>query len=430
VSRPIARADYIVFVPQLRYNNNHMRIQEPALKISSSRVAKDFFLSARRAEEGVVSTTPTKVQRRGRRKSPQPHGDMANLLLRHVASDSEGIKHTFVLAPRAAKDWPISRPKRFSRWVLISGSLAYDRIMDYPGRFSDSVVKGKTHTLNISFVAQKLSESFGGTAGNIAYGLALLGEKPTVLASAGQDFARYRERLLRAGADVSRVRIIPKKPTASATIMTDRADNQITAFHLGAMAEPYRITAKDIPSKAFAIVAAGNLHDMRRLPALYRKKHVDFIFDPGQQIPALSARDIRNGITGAKVFISNDYELAMVAKKTGWTDKEILSRVETLVTTLGAKGSLIRTNTRAGIKTFHILPVRAKKVVDPTGAGDAYRAGFIKGLFAGWPVEVAGCFGGVLSAFAIETYGPQEYRVTFRKACSRYVKSFGTKLPQ
>lgn len=313
--------------------------------------------------------------------------------------------------------------------IFVSGSLAYDRIMDYPGLFSDSVVLDKTHALNISFVAGKLSESFGGTAGNIAYGLAHLGERPTVLAAAGHDFSRYRERLLRAGADMSRVRIISGNPTASATIMTDRADNQVVAFHLGAMAEPCRVRTDDIPSSSLAIVAAGNIEDMRRLPVLYRKERVGFIFDPGQQIPALNIRDLKNGLTGAKVFISNDYELAMVVKKIGWTEKEILSRVEILVTTLGAKGSLVRMSTRAGTRTLRIPRARAKKAVDPTGAGDAYRAGFIKGLLAGWPLEITGRFAGVLAACAIETYGPQGYLITFRKACERYVKSFGTRPP-
>lgn len=309
--------------------------------------------------------------------------------------------------------------------ILVSGSLAYDKIMEYPGCFSDHIMPGRIHTLNLSFVTENLREHFGGTAGNIAYGLALLGEKPAILAAAGRDFESYREWLERAGVSMDFTRVISDKPTTLSHIMTDRADNQIAALCIGAMAYSCEMSKEQIPADAFAIVAPGNIDDMRRLPALYREKKISFMFDPGQQIPALSADDIRNGITGAKVFIANDYELALVLEKTGWTEEDILERAETFVTTLGAEGSRIR----IGGKVFEIPPSRAKEVVDPTGAGDAYRAGFIKGLLAGWPLEVAGRFAGVMAACAIEVYGPQEYRVSFPEARTRYKESFGMELP-
>src|SRR3989338_4687247 len=225
------------------------------------------------------------------------------------------------------------------RTILVSGSLAYDKIMEYPGRFSDHIMPDKIHAINLSFVAENLREHFGGTAGNIAYGLALLGEKPAVLASAGKDFGPYRERLEQVGVSLDFVHIISDKPTTLSNIMTDRADNQIAALSIGAMAHSCGIKEEEIPADAFAIIAPGNIDDMRRLPALYRKKNIPFIFDPGQQIPALSADDIRNGITGANVFIANDYELALVLEKTGWTEEDILGRAEVLVTTLGENGS-------------------------------------------------------------------------------------------
>ena len=309
--------------------------------------------------------------------------------------------------------------------ILISGSLAYDKIMEYPGRFSDHIMPGKVHTLNLSFVTENLREHFGGTAGNIAYGLALLGEKSIVLAAAGKDFESYRGWLEQAGVNLDFVRVVSDKPTTLSNIMTDRADNQIAALFIGTMAYPCEMNEEGIPADAFAVVAPGNIDDMRRLPALYREKKIPFIFDPGQQIPALSADDIRNGITGAKVFIANDYELALVLGKTGWTEEDILERAETLVTTLGEKGSRIRTRE----KIFDIPPALAKKVVDPTGAGDAYRAGFIKGLLADWPLEVAGRFASVMAVCAIEVYGPQEYRVSFSEARARYKESFGMELP-
>ena len=334
--------------------------------------------------------------------------------------------------------------------ILVSGSLAYDKIMEYPGRFSDHIMPDKIHTINLSFVTENLRENFGGTAGNIAYGLALLGEKPTILASAGRDFQTYRARLEKVGANLDFVRIISDKSTALCNIMTDRADNQIAALYIGAMAYPCGIKDDEIPTDAFAIISPGNIDDMRRFPALYREKKIPFIFDPGQQIPALSADEIRNGINGAKIFISNDYELALVLEKTGWTEKDILGQAEILVTTLGENGSRIRTGeniiapvrgsaplcarstrllARAASNGVEMPPVKVKKVIDPAGAGDAYRAGFIKGLLANWPLEVAGRFAGVMATCAIEVYGPQEYLISFPEARVRYKENFGNDLP-
>ena len=309
--------------------------------------------------------------------------------------------------------------------ILISGSLAYDKIMEYSGCFSDHIMPGKIHTLNLSFVTENLREHFGGTAGNIAYGLALLEEKPAIFASAGQDFGHYRDWLVRAGVDLNFVRNVSDKSTTVSHIMTDNADNQIASVFIGAMAYPCEIKPENIPTDAFAIISPGNIEDMRRLPALYREKNIPFIFDPGQQIPALSAEEIRNGITGAKAFISNDYELALALDKIGWTEKDILARAEMMVTTLGKSGSRICTRE----KTMDVPPARIKLAIDPTGAGDAYRAGFIKGLLMSWPLEVAGRFAGVISAYAVEVNGTQEYRFTLAEARARYAQSFGAELP-
>lgn len=309
--------------------------------------------------------------------------------------------------------------------ILVSGSLAYDKIMDYDGRFSDHVIPGKVHTLNVSFVTERLSEHFGGTAGNIAYTLALLGQTPLVLATAGTDFGPYREKLDQAGVDLKFVQISPEKLTASATIMTDASDNQIVAFYVGAMADPWEMDSGELPSDALAIVSAGNFDDMRRFPALYREKRIPFIFDPGQQVGALSADDLKNGMTGAKVVISNDYELSLIIEKTGWSEEDILGHAEMLVTTLGAEGSRIR----VGEQILKIPPAVVRDPVDPTGAGDAYRAGFIKGLLEGWPLETVGRFAGAIAACVIELYGSQEHTITFHEAHARYRESFGAELP-
>ncbi len=308
--------------------------------------------------------------------------------------------------------------------ILVSGSLAYDKIMEYPGRFSDHVMLDKIHTLNLSFVTENLIEHFGGTAGNISYGLALLGEAPEILSAAGRDFQTYRDWLEKSGVSLNFVKIITQKPTAVCNITTDQSGNQIAALCLGAMTNSCEIKEEEIPTEALAIISPGNAEDMRRLPALYRKKRVPFIFDPGQQITTLGPEDLQNGITGAKIFISNDYELAQVLKKTNWTEKEILSRAGIIITTLGEKGSRIQTQE----KIFEIPPAKVKEVKDPTGAGDAYRAGLIKGLMKNWPIDICGRLAGVMAAYAVETEGTQEYQTSFPEALIRYEENFKEKL--
>ncbi|MBI3589531.1 MAG: carbohydrate kinase family protein [Candidatus Liptonbacteria bacterium] len=305
--------------------------------------------------------------------------------------------------------------------ILVSGSIAYDRIMEYSGRFSDHIMPDKIHTLSLSFVADSFKEYFGGTAGDIAYGLALLGEKAEILAATGKDFQPYRERLEKIGVGFIFARNAPDQTTTMANIMTDHSDNQIAALCIGAMAYSCEVEEEKIPREALAIISPGNVEDMQKLPELYRRKKIPFIFDPGQQIAALNVDDLRNGINGAKILISNDYELALVLEKTGWTEKDILSRAEIIITTLGEKGSRIQTRE----KILEIPPAKVKAVVDPTGAGDAFRAGFIKGLIQNWPMEEAGQFAGVMAAYAVETYGTQEYQTTFPEALARYEENFG-----
>ena len=338
--------------------------------------------------------------------------------------------------------------------ILVSGLLAYDKIMDFPGRFSDHMLPDKIHQLNISFVTDELSENFGGCAGNIAYSLALLGEQPVILASAGKDFAPYREHLQKLGIDLRFVRAVANKPTSVATMMTDQADNQIAAVYLGTMAytSPFpkgsTPTAGGISAQrggslkssvakgdhpplekeeyALAIIAPGNVKDMQRLPGMYRRKKIPFIFDPSQEIPLLSGEDLKNGITGSKALMSNDYELNLIMEKTRWSEQEILKHTEMLVTTLGEQGSVVRTAATA----HKIPPAKVKKVVDPTGAGDAYRAGFIKGLIYHWPIETCARFAGVVAAYAIEKYGTQHHQFTFTQVKERYVKAYGKALPR
>lgn len=314
------------------------------------------------------------------------------------------------------------------RRILVSGSLAYDRIMNFGGVFSEHILPEKIHTLSVSFMVDNLVEHFGGTAGNIAYSLALLGVNPVVAASVGNDFVRYKKHLKTCGVDTRAVRGISDERTASAWIMTDRKDNQITAFHAGAMSEGMKYEVGSMKgllrSAAFVIVSPGNLEDMALLPRLAKQCKVPYAFDPGQVIPVLSKKTLRDGLTGARVLFVNDYELSLLLKRTGLSLKQLRARVHTLVVTLGGKGSRIE----AEGKVYRIPPAKPKAIVDPTGAGDAYRAGFIYGLLASWPLETVGRFAGLVAVYTVEKFGTQTHAFTWKEVRRRYKKSFGSQL--
>lgn len=312
--------------------------------------------------------------------------------------------------------------------ILVSGSLAFDRIMDFPGYFRDHILPDKLHEISVSFVVNDVQEYFGGTAGNIAYNLALLGEHPVILSSAGTDYEPYRRWQNRHGIDTRAVKIVSRTRTASAFIMTDKADNQITAFHPGAMAYS-GVMSKKLQSQLlkkiqWAIVSPGNLDDMRHLPTFYKKHSVPYIYDPGQAIPALSKKDLEQGITGARILIVNDYELALIQKKTGFTKRAILDKVEILAVTLGEKGSLIET-----AKGQLIIPAaKPRAVVDPTGAGDAYRAGFLYGLMHTWPLETTGRFAALIAVYTVEKKGTQTHGFNWKTLMRRYKENFKTNI--
>lgn len=309
--------------------------------------------------------------------------------------------------------------------ILVSGSLAYDRILNFRGLFADSLIPDKTHQINVSFFAPDLAESFGGTAGNIAYSLGILGINPQIFARAGNDFAPYLTHLEKAGVDTGHIEVDEKVRTAFATILTDEKDNQIAAFYPGAMGKPYALPLPAPEEAALAIVAAGNPDDMRTLPKYFRERGIPYIFDPAQQIPMLSADDLAGGIQRSRMLIANDYELALIMKKTGWSEKDIMKETEILVTTLGGEGSRIQT--RNG--SLAIPPGKPKKAKDPTGAGDAYRAGFIFGLLNEWPLPVVGRFAGIIACYTVETYGTQAHTFTLDEVQSRYRENFNEEVP-
>jgi adenosine kinase len=310
--------------------------------------------------------------------------------------------------------------------ILVSGSLAYDRIMDFPGRFADHILPDKIHILNVCFTINGLRENYGGTAGNIAYALALLGESPEIVAAAGRDFGPYREWLRRHGIADAAVAIIDDELTAGAYITTDLSDNQITAFNPGAMKHRAPFDAGAVQAgEALAIVAPGNLDDMRELCRAWKERGVPHLFDPGQSLPAWSGEELVEMIRGSHIFITNDYELELTTDKTGLPVEALAALTGHLITTRGEAGSIVRRAGGGKVTATHIPVVPPTAVKDPTGAGDAYRAGLLKGLALGREVVEAARLGATCAAWAVEVYGTQTYRFTPAEFNERHRSVFG-----
>lgn len=307
--------------------------------------------------------------------------------------------------------------------VYVSGSLAFDRIMTFPGNFQDHIMMDKLHMINVSFMVDGMDERRGGCAGNIAYSLSLLGEKPIIVAAAGRDFAPYAEVLDKLGLPLDGIRRAEDIFTALCYITTDMNSNQITGFYPGAMSLPADYAFPELdPEHDLAIVSPGNVEDMRRLPAFYKEKGIPYIYDPGQQLPVLSGQDLLAAIEGSLACITNDYELNMICKATGKSEDELLGRTLWLVTTLGAEGALVR---GADGTEARIAPAPPATVADPTGAGDAQRAGLIKGLMHGLSMPDAARLGSVSASFALEKMGTQEHAYTPALFRERYETVFG-----
>lgn len=306
--------------------------------------------------------------------------------------------------------------------IFISGSMAYDRIMDFPGRFSDHILPDKIHILNVCFNVNGLTEKFGGTAGNIAYSLSLLQEQPFILATIGKDYQNYFEWLGKNDIPVDGIRIIPEEFTAGAYITTDMADNQITGFNPGAMKYPSGYGFEDAVSEnAVTLIAPGNLDDMISYAGICREKGVPYICDPGQSLSKWDGKSLSDWLHGSTALISNDYELELIMKMTGMKKEGLLQLTEKIITTLGEHGSHIYF---LG-SDIHIPAAKVSDVVDPTGAGDAYRAGLLKGMTSGRDIETSARMGAVAAIYAIEHYGTQEHAYTYEEFVERYRSNFG-----
>src|ERR1700704_31570 len=306
--------------------------------------------------------------------------------------------------------------------ALICGSVAYDTILQFPDRFKSHILPDKIHILNVSFLVPDMRREFGGCAANIAYSLKLLGDRGVPMATAGHDFAPYAKRMVAQGIPIDHIKVVEETFTAQAFITTDLDDNQITAYHPGAMQHAHLNQVTDAGSGiALGIVAPDGRQAMIEHAAQFAEAKIPFIFDPGQGMPMFGAEELKTFIAQARWVAVNDYEWGMLQQKTGFTVSDITAQVEALVVTRGAEGSIVYTNGR----TLTVPSAAPKAVVDPTGCGDAYRAGLIHGLLHGLDWETTGRVASLMGSMKIESRGPQNYVFTRAEFDRRYQTLFG-----
>lgn len=310
--------------------------------------------------------------------------------------------------------------------ILVSGSLVYDYIMDFPDSFKNHILPEQIHILNVCFVVDRLERSWGGTAGNIAYTMKLLGADPLIISAVGNDGASYVDYLKKLGLDTSLIKQDEKQTTASAHITTDKEDNQITAFFNGPLdlAADCSLTALPKPISV-ALVSPTSKSVMLKHLRECREYGLPVVFDPGQQITAFSATELHTMVSQADYVIGNDYEMKLLQDRTGWDTKKILSETKYLITTLGEEGAVIATHTGEQIVIKSCQP---ESCDDPTGAGDAFRAGFFVGVERGYNLKTCGQLGAVAASYAIECYGTQAHKFTLIEFAKRYEKTYGEKI--
>jgi adenosine kinase len=289
--------------------------------------------------------------------------------------------------------------------AIICGSLAFDTIMTFEGRFAEQILPDQLHILNVSFLVPALRRDFGGCAGNIAYSLKLLGGQPLPMATVGSDGKEYIARLQALGIETQYVREVGDTYTAQAMIMTDRDNNQITAFHPGAMMQAHVTRIEPRPDVKLGIISPDGRDAMLQHAQQFKAAGIPFVFDPGQGLPMFDGRELAQFIEQSTWVTVNDYEGKMLSERTGWDSAEISRRVQGLVVTLGGEGCEVWI---AGEKTL-VPPVKAREVVDPTGCGDAWRGALLHGLEQGWPLARCAELGNRVGAIKIASRGPQNY---------------------
>jgi len=305
--------------------------------------------------------------------------------------------------------------------ALICGSLAYDTIMVFPDQFKNHILPDKVHILNVSFLVPRMRREFGGCAGNIAYNLKMLGGDPLPMAAVGQDFAPYRAHLIERGISLAQVREFGDQFTPQCFITTDLDNNQITAFHPGAMSSSHECHVRDVADVEFGIVAPDGREAMLQHVDEFAARGVPFIFDPGQAMPLFNGEEFRSMISKATYVIVNDYESELLQQRTGWSAAEIAAKVQAYIVTQGPRGSFIH----ADGETIEIPPARERQIVDPTGCGDAYRAGLIFGIMRKLDWKTVGRIASLMGALKIEHPGTQNQRFTYAEFAAEFEQQFG-----
>ena len=305
--------------------------------------------------------------------------------------------------------------------IVITGSIAYDYLMSFPGKFTDHFLPEHMDRVSLSFLVDSMDKRRGGCGPNIAYTLALLGETPLLMATAGEDFGEYRQWLEAAGVDTFHVKQVSGKFCASFFCSTDVDNNQIASFYTGAMADAGQLSFRTVKDAGLAIISPNDPGAMVQYAEECRTLDIPFIFDPGQQCARMSGDELRDGITGARLVIVNDYELELLKQKTGLSEIDILTQAQVLIVTRGEEGSsVISPGGRIDVPA-----VAPHRIIDPTGVGDAFRGGLIKGLAMGLPYHTCAHLGSVAAAYALEHLGGQSHSYTWEEFRKRYEQNFG-----
>ncbi len=305
--------------------------------------------------------------------------------------------------------------------IIVTGSIAYDYLMSFPGSFSEHLLPDHLQRVSLSFLVDSMDKRRGGCAPNIAYTLALLGERPAMMGTAGQDFDEYRQFLESAGVDASLVKQVPGKFTASFFCSTDRDGNQIASFYTGAMAHASELSFASAGPCDLTIISPNDPAAMVAYARECRQIGIPYIYDPSQQVARMGGDDIKDGVVGAHIVICNDYEFAIIGEKTGLGASDMLAHATAVVVTKGEKGASIMLRDR----TIDVPAVPPSAIVDPTGVGDAFRGGFMKGLAMGAGFEVCGRLGSVAATYALEHMGGSSHTYTRDEFRARYAQHFG-----
>ena len=306
--------------------------------------------------------------------------------------------------------------------VVVTGSIAFDYIMSFPGRFSEHILPDQIDHLSLSFLVDSMKKQRGGCAANIAYNLALLGETPLLMATAGQDFGEYRKWLDQHGVDTSAVREYPDEFTSSFFVSTDLDQSQIASFYIGAMGRAGELSFKALtPRPDIVIISPNDPKAMTQYVRECKALGIRYIYDPSQQIVRLSDDELREGIDGSAITITNDYEFEMLRSRLHMEEAAFVKCAEVLIITRGAEGSTILTREQR----FVVPAVTTARPIDPTGVGDAYRAGLIRGLALGLPWETIGRMAGLAATYVLENHGPQNHQYTREEFVQRYRTHFG-----